>query len=85
MNAVDLEDLMEILRHALPDDADCRWDSEHLVGSARSTEGELAPDPEKFPVLGETPTPTQRRPGPSRRGSRKSIGRNVLERSGRDR
>jgi hypothetical protein len=29
-----LDDFMNTLRHALPDDAECRWDGEHLVGGS---------------------------------------------------
>jgi predicted nucleotidyltransferase len=30
----DLDDFMQTLRHALPDDAECRWDGEHPVGGS---------------------------------------------------
>ena len=30
----DLDDFMNTLRHALPDDAECRWDGEHPVGGS---------------------------------------------------
>jgi predicted nucleotidyltransferase len=30
----DLDDFMQVLRHALSDDAECRWDGEHPVGGS---------------------------------------------------
>jgi predicted nucleotidyltransferase len=30
----DLDDIMHVLRHALPDDADCRWDAAHPVSAS---------------------------------------------------